>query len=189
MQLPWKQAVTKCPGGMLLPPSDLIRPRPVPVMQTLSLEARTAEDGKPQRLRRQWDRDDLPKLSLKEISEGRRGWRIPQARLRGLWPLWEQAGWELGCLTFTLCTLGPTHLQAKSQFKRRSTANNVEIHIPVPNDADSPKFKTTVGSVKWVPENSEIVWSIKSFPVSTFSAGRPQTPTHTRLLAGSCAAW
>ncbi|MEQ2199486.1 AP-1 complex subunit mu-1, partial [Xenoophorus captivus] len=56
---------------------------------------------------------------------------------------------------------------AKSQFKRRSTANNVEIHIPVPTDADSPKFKTTVGSVKWVPENSEIVWSIKSFPVST----------------------
>jgi len=32
-------------------------------------------------------------------------------------------------------------LQAKSQFKRRSTANNVEIHIPVPPDADSPKFK------------------------------------------------
>nr|XP_023408032.1 AP-1 complex subunit mu-1 isoform X2 [Loxodonta africana] len=56
-------------------------------------------------------------------------------------------------------------IKAKSQFKRRSTANNVEIHIPVPNDADSPKFKTTVGSVKWVPENSEIVWSIKSFPV------------------------
>ncbi|KAG7228921.1 hypothetical protein INR49_008699 [Caranx melampygus] len=42
--------------------------------------------------------------------------------------------------------------------------NNVEIHIPVPTDADSPKFKTTVGSVKWIPENSEIVWSIKSFP-------------------------
>ncbi|KAH0625698.1 hypothetical protein JD844_033896 [Phrynosoma platyrhinos] len=55
-------------------------------------------------------------------------------------------------------------IKAKSQFKRRSTANNVEIHIPVPNDADSPKFKTTVGSVKWVPENSAIVWSVKSFP-------------------------
>ncbi|KAG9350690.1 hypothetical protein JZ751_024579 [Albula glossodonta] len=55
-------------------------------------------------------------------------------------------------------------IKAKSQFKRRSTANNVEIHIPVPTDADSPKFKTTVGSVKWIPENSEIVWSIKSFP-------------------------
>lgn len=47
----------------------------------------------------------------------------------------------------------------------------MEIHIPVPNDADSPKFKTTVGSVKWVPENSEIVWSIKSFPVSTILGG------------------
>ena len=33
------------------------------------------------------------------------------------------------------------YIQAKSQFKRRSTANNVEIHIPVPPDADSPKFK------------------------------------------------
>ena len=31
--------------------------------------------------------------------------------------------------------------QAKSQFKRRSTANNVEISVPVPLDADSPKFK------------------------------------------------
>lgn len=76
-----------------------------------------------------------------------------------------------------LCLLQPwlhrPRLQAKSQFKRRSTANNVEIHIPVPNDADSPKFKTTVGSVKWVPENSEIVWSIKSFPVSALLSGVP----------------
>ena len=59
----------------------------------------------------------------------------------------------------------------------------------MPNDADSPKFKTTVGSVKWVPENSEIVWSIKSFPVSTLSAGHPPDPHHTRLLPGSHAAW
>ena len=36
-------------------------------------------------------------------------------------------------------------VKAKSQFKRRSTANNVEIMIPVPNDSDSPKFKTTIG--------------------------------------------
>ena len=36
-------------------------------------------------------------------------------------------------------------VKAKSQFKRRSTANNVEIIIPVPNDADGPKFKTTIG--------------------------------------------
>ena len=57
-------------------------------------------------------------------------------------------------------------VKAKSQFKRRSTANNVEIIIPVPTDADSPKFKTTIGSVKYVPEKTCIVWSIKSFPVS-----------------------
>ena len=37
-------------------------------------------------------------------------------------------------------------VKAKSQFKRRSTANNVEIMIPVPSDADSPKFKTTIGT-------------------------------------------
>jgi hypothetical protein len=32
-------------------------------------------------------------------------------------------------------------LQAKGQFKRRSTANNVDIIVPVPTDADSPKFR------------------------------------------------
>lgn len=56
--------------------------------------------------------------------------------------------------------------QAKSQFKRRSTANNVEIVIPVPPDADSPKFKTTVGSCKYAPEINAVIWNIKSFPVS-----------------------
>jgi hypothetical protein len=57
-------------------------------------------------------------------------------------------------------------IKAKSQFKRRSTANNVEIVIPVPADADSPKFKTTIGSVKYAPEQNAITWTVKSFPVS-----------------------
>lgn len=57
-------------------------------------------------------------------------------------------------------------IKAKSQFKRRSTANNVEVVIPVPADADSPKFKTTVGSVKYAPEQNAITWTIKSFPVN-----------------------
>lgn len=56
------------------------------------------------------------------------------------------------------------HIQAKSQFKRQSIANHVEIIIPVPSDADSPKFKTSVGSVKYVPELSAFVWMIRSFP-------------------------
>lgn len=53
--------------------------------------------------------------------------------------------------------------KARAQFKKRSTANNVEIKIPVPDDADSPKFKTTAGSVKWHPEDSCIIWKIKQF--------------------------
>lgn len=56
--------------------------------------------------------------------------------------------------------------QARSQFKSRSTANNVSILVPVPSDADSPKFKTSTGSAKWVPEKNVVQWNIKSFPVS-----------------------
>jgi AP-1 complex subunit mu len=55
------------------------------------------------------------------------------------------------------------HVTAKSEFKRRSTANNVVICIPVPPDADSPKFKVNVGKVEYVPESCEIQWTIKQF--------------------------
>jgi len=54
-------------------------------------------------------------------------------------------------------------IKAKSQFKQRSTANNVEILIPVPSDADTPSFKTSIGTVKYAPERDAIVWSIKQF--------------------------
>ena len=49
-------------------------------------------------------------------------------------------------------------VKAKSEFKRRSNANSVEIIIPVPQDADSPLFKTSVGNVEYVPELSAIKW-------------------------------
>ncbi|NXV05959.1 AP1M2 protein, partial [Cettia cetti] len=55
-------------------------------------------------------------------------------------------------------------LQAKGQFKKQSVANGVEISVPVPSDADSPKFKTTVGSARYLPERNVVIWSIKSFP-------------------------
>jgi hypothetical protein len=73
-------------------------------------------------------------------------------------------------------------IKAKSMFKARSAANNVEICIPVPADADSPKFKVSMGSVTYgtwqhackssffsnaptaAPEKDVIVWSIKQFP-------------------------
>lgn len=54
-------------------------------------------------------------------------------------------------------------LQARAQFKRRSTANNVEILVPVPEDADSPRFRTNIGSVHYAPEKSAIIWKIKQF--------------------------
>ncbi|AMD20728.1 HDL016Cp [Eremothecium sinecaudum] len=56
------------------------------------------------------------------------------------------------------------HCRAKAQIKRKSTANNVEILIPVPEDADSPKFRYSHGSIKWVPEKAAILWKLKSFP-------------------------
>uniref|UniRef100_J3SDY7 AP-1 complex subunit mu-2 n=1 Tax=Crotalus adamanteus TaxID=8729 RepID=J3SDY7_CROAD len=55
-------------------------------------------------------------------------------------------------------------IKAKSQFKKQSVANGVEISVPVPNDADSPKFKTNIGSAKYLPEKNTVVWNIKSFP-------------------------
>lgn len=61
--------------------------------------------------------------------------------------------------------------QAKGQFKKQSVANGVEISVPVPSDADSPRFKTSVGSAKYVPEKNVVIWSIKSFPVSIKKGG------------------
>lgn len=53
---------------------------------------------------------------------------------------------------------------AKAQIKKKSTANNVEIVIPLPEDADTPKFTPEYGSVKWVPEKSCLIWKLKTFP-------------------------
>lgn len=73
-------------------------------------------------------------------------------------------------------------VKCKAQFKRRSTANNVEIYVPVPDDADSPKFrvsrypyccsvcvlssltlffKASTGTVQYAPDKSAFVWKIK----------------------------
>ena len=39
----------------------------------------------------------------------------------------------------------------------------MEILVPVPEDADSPRFRTNIGSVHYAPEKSAIVWKIKQF--------------------------
>jgi len=55
-------------------------------------------------------------------------------------------------------------VKAKTQFKGTSVANNVQIIVPVPADADSPKFTCTMGTCKYAPEKDAIVWTIKQFP-------------------------
>lgn len=52
-------------------------------------------------------------------------------------------------------------VKVKAQFKRRSTANNVEIYVPVTDDADTPKFRASTGTVQYAPDKSAFVWKIK----------------------------
>ena len=55
-------------------------------------------------------------------------------------------------------------VKVSTQFKQKSIANNVEIIVPVPIDVDSPVFKSNVGTVKYVPDKSCMIWCIKQFP-------------------------
>lgn len=52
----------------------------------------------------------------------------------------------------------------RAQIKKKSTANNVEVIIPIPEDADTPKFVPEYGTVKWIPEKSCVIWKLKTFP-------------------------
>jgi AP-1 complex subunit mu len=54
-------------------------------------------------------------------------------------------------------------VRAKSHFKGRWVANNVEILIPVPPDVDTPSFKAAVGAVTYMPDSDCIKWSIRQF--------------------------
>lgn len=76
-------------------------------------------------------------------------------------------------------------VKAKSQYKARSIANNVEILIPVPSDVDSPNFKTSIGSVKYLPGSDCMLWTIKQFPgqkdfIMTATFGLPSVASETR---------
>lgn len=53
-------------------------------------------------------------------------------------------------------------VKAKSNFKQKSTANNVDIYIPVPDDAEKPTFKCGYGSVEYVPDkDNSMCWNLK----------------------------
>uniref|UniRef100_A0A7R9Y760 MHD domain-containing protein n=1 Tax=Prasinoderma coloniale TaxID=156133 RepID=A0A7R9Y760_9VIRI len=55
-------------------------------------------------------------------------------------------------------------VKAKSQFKERSSANAVEIKLPVHPDATSPAVRTSVGEATYAPEQEALLWKIKSMP-------------------------
>jgi AP-1 complex subunit mu len=55
-------------------------------------------------------------------------------------------------------------VRARSLFRSGLTANEVAIWVPVPEDADSPKFQVNAGRVKYVPEKDALQWRIKQFP-------------------------
>ena len=76
-------------------------------------------------------------------------------------------------------------VKAKSQYKARSIANNVEILIPVPSDVDTPNFKTSVGSVKYLPGKDAMLWTVKQFAgqkdfIMTATFGLPSVVSETR---------
>lgn len=55
-------------------------------------------------------------------------------------------------------------VKARSQFKERSSAQGVEISLPLPRDATSPAVRASSGTATHVPERDALVWKIKSFP-------------------------
>ena len=58
-------------------------------------------------------------------------------------------------------------VKAKSNYKNKSTAKNVLIQIPVPNDLNKPAFKTQTGTVSYLPAKEAIQWTLKSLPGQT----------------------
>ena len=55
-------------------------------------------------------------------------------------------------------------VKARSQFKERSSAQGVEIALPLPRDATSPAVRASSGVATHAPERDALVWRIKSFP-------------------------
>mmetsp|Transcript_15360 Transcript_15360/g.46368 ORF Transcript_15360/g.46368 Transcript_15360/m.46368 type:complete len:426 (-) Transcript_15360:441-1718(-) len=55
-------------------------------------------------------------------------------------------------------------VKARSQFKERSSATNVEISLPLPPDAIEPTVRTSQGTAAYAPEKEALVWKIRNFP-------------------------
>lgn len=55
-------------------------------------------------------------------------------------------------------------VKAKANFKDKCVANDVNIYIPVPCDAQNPVFKPNSGTVKYFPDKDAMLWTLKEFP-------------------------
>jgi len=52
----------------------------------------------------------------------------------------------------------------KANYKPRSIANNVELLVPVPSDANCPTFSTSAGTTEYLPEKDCVSWKLKQLP-------------------------
>lgn len=53
--------------------------------------------------------------------------------------------------------------KARSQYKKRQSCSFTEFIVPVPADCDSPRFKSSHGTVVYAPEQQAIIWRLKHF--------------------------
>lgn len=51
----------------------------------------------------------------------------------------------------------------KALFRSKTTANDVELHIPIPTDAFNPDFNCEAGVVSYYPDEDCIIWQIPTF--------------------------
>lgn len=52
-------------------------------------------------------------------------------------------------------------IAARTQYRRSTTATFVDILIPIPSDADKPEAKCSLGKLRYAPESSVLVWSLR----------------------------
>ena len=93
-------------------------------------------------------------------------------------------------------------VKVRGQFKRRSTANNVEIYVPVPDDADSPKFRVSESTDSFTPRNRLRQMCVGCSRLSGVCSGeisicvedqavgrRTRLPDESALWSAKCAEW
>ena len=51
----------------------------------------------------------------------------------------------------------------KALFRSKTTANDVELHIPIPGDAFNPDFNCESGVVSYYPDEDCIIWQVPTF--------------------------